>query len=882
MYAHGRRRRGGRRGIRASGARRRRRRRRREAFRRQARRHRRPRRWRRWRRFLGCLLRERHRSDDGRFRLFFRKTLFRRQTLAPKHARRRGRARLEQTSRGLVRVVERYRLFFGARVLDGRRDARPARRMRRRTRRRRAERPVHRRRRTLRRLRQRPGRLVELVLFGVGVLLGRVVSRRRRLLDLLEVDVYGKRLGKRARAARAVKLPPRRARRSRLDEPGVERERRERTRLVRDPVPGPVVQRHDHVVADDHAAGVAFGGSVFSDAAQKQLDRPRVEAALEPPRRRPVGAEAHRHQLTAAVRERVRPEPVFLFCLFAAAVFGRRGVRRRQRERERHATQTRRDVPSRTREPPTRKKRRVAFAARRSESLHRRNQPLRVPSLRGGGQRASASVVGGGEPSRFRRRRQVREPAADGIERSRGAVVGAVAPRSRVYPSRRWRAHRVERIRGELVLAGVAQVARREEPEQRGGARPVAASRVQAHDARVVLLQPLAHRRAQGQDCVHRRDLGGPRPLPLALERAHARVAAEQVRREGRRRGCSRRRRRRRDDHEKHRIRRRRVMRLVQHLARLAETSFVPGVIEPGRRVRRGIARRVFVLERQHVLVQGRRLREVRLAASRVCFFQKKTRVGVAARAAAERGVRGREERLERLEPRREVRIGRRLRCAEVRQQRDAERAERRRQRGGGSRADADAVVLVVAHKSSFWSVVSLGRRFGVGRCRVGLEEHPPACAGRNAAARGRGRRPRVVRLVVVRAVGRGTGAGRAALHGAHRDGFATAEKAETARPAPRGRPGSADWSPTVVSARVAFDSAPRARTDARGPGTGPRSDGVARDAVWRSSRCYESPADMARVLFSKLCMNCITALRASRPPPADGRTRCPRRRASP
>ena len=48
------------------------------------------------------------------------------------------------------------------------------------------------------------------------------------------------------------------------------------------------------------------------DAPQAQLDRAATVGcvALEPPRRRPVRAEAHPHQRAAAVHERVRPEPV--------------------------------------------------------------------------------------------------------------------------------------------------------------------------------------------------------------------------------------------------------------------------------------------------------------------------------------------------------------------------------------------------------------------------------------------------------------------------------------------------------------------------------------------------------------------------------------------
>ena len=108
---------------------------------------------------------------------------------------------------------------------------------------------------------------------------------------------------------------------------------------------------------------------------------------------------------------------------------------------------------------------------------------------------------------------------------------------------------------------------------------------------------------------------------------------------------------------------------------------------------------------------------------------------------------------------------------AEVRQQRDAERAERRRQpRGGGFLGEPRRAAVRER-------VLCLGNvtRLGVGRCRLVLEARSGSTEARadgHTAVRGRGRAaPRVVRLVVARAVGRGAAAGRAALHGAHREG---------------------------------------------------------------------------------------------------------------
>jgi hypothetical protein len=179
-------------------------------------------------------------------------------------------------------------------------------------------------------------------------------------------------------------------------------------------------------------------------------------------------------------------------------------------------------------------------------------------------------------------------------------------------------------------------------------------------------------------------------------------------------------------------------------------------------------------------------------------------------------------------------------------------------------------------------SVVSLGRRFGVGRCRVSLEEHPPACAGRNAAARGRGRRPRVVRLVVVRAVGRGTGAGQAALHGAHRDGRARPRRRKRRGP----RPAAARAPPTGLRR----SSAPGSHSTRRRERGRTRVDPVrGHGRTGRARRGMALVVTRAETLRGSYFLNCVfhaprvvTALRASRLPPAGGRTRCPRRHASP
>ena len=296
-------------------------------------------------------------------------------------------------------------------------------------------------------------------------------------------------------AARAIELPPGRARRARISTKpvwnanvanGVDSST---SRSL-----GPVVQRHGHVVRDDHAGFEMFERRLFDvlqNANVGALGDGRVRDARTPrdaPHPTRSGRDCRlRRSRTAAAATRPRRSSPPPARRGGGGAYGRNPpVRVRgpffcwrpppsTPQRASRDDQTRRHIPPRGREP-TPSGRRSRLSSRRSRRASR-TRPSPPPAT-------ARTVVARRWPARFRpsattrvksprfgRRRQVREPAANGGSRGRRheaavdsripAVVRIlVAPQSPGDPPRRRRAHRVERVRGELVLAGVAQVAR--------------------------------------------------------------------------------------------------------------------------------------------------------------------------------------------------------------------------------------------------------------------------------------------------------------------------------------------------------------------------------------------------------------------------------------